>query len=256
MIVSLLTTDRREHASHPRRQVAQCPAYLATLLVGLLLVAIPSPAQTGNGENGVINFLEPKLSDPVLQHSKEIYVLNGCAYCHGVDLKVRNGEAADLMHSALVGVDVDGNLLAPLLRSGIPQTPKLSPMPQFSDLSDREIADIVRWIHYARQDGRYRELTAADSSPGDAAAGKTYFDQKCGSCHSKQGDLSNAVGKYSGASIKLQLLRPHSLQSDPSWHVDDLNNSKLIAARKQHQQLLENYSASDVANVLAYLQQK
>jgi mono/diheme cytochrome c family protein len=254
---SLLTTDRRENAPKPSAQFAQHIIHVAVLLVGLLLFAIAAPAQTGNGEKGVINFLEPKLSDPVLQHSKEIYVLNGCAYCHGVDLKVRNGEAADLMHSALVGADVDGNLLAPLLRSGIPQTPKLSPMPQFSDLSDREIADIVRWIHYARQDGRYKELTAmADSAPGDPASGKAYFDQKCSSCHSKQGDLSNAAGKYSGAALKLQVLRPDALQSAPSWRVDVLNNTQLATARKQHQKLLENYSASDVANVMAYLQQK
>ncbi|HKQ87491.1 MAG TPA: c-type cytochrome [Candidatus Acidoferrales bacterium] len=252
-----LPIDRSKRASRRHGQLAHSVYCLAALLVALFLAAIAARAQAGNGEKGVINFLEPKLSDPVLQHSKEIYVLNGCAYCHGVDLKVRNGEAADLMHSALVGADVDGNLLAPLLRSGIPQTPKLSPMPQFSDLSDREIADIVRWIHYARQDGRYKELaSASDSAPGDAVAGKTYFDQRCGSCHSKQGDLSNAVGKYGAAALKLQILRPDVLQPTPSWRVGDLNNTKLITARKQHQKLLENYSASDVANVFAYLQMK
>lgn len=232
--------------------------HFTALSAALVLVALVSAAQSGNGEKGVINFLEPKLEDPVLQHDKEIFVLNGCAYCHGVDLKVRNGEAADLMRSTVVAADIDGNLLAPLLRAGIPQTAKLSPMPQFSDLSAAEIADIVQWIHYARQDGRYNELTAQgqQTSSGDAAAGKTYFDKNCASCHSKQGDLAGAIGKYPGAALKLQILRPDALQSEPSWRVADLQDTKRIDARKQHQKLLENYSAEDVSNVLVYLQAK
>jgi mono/diheme cytochrome c family protein len=231
---------------------------VAALFVAVVLVATVAAAQAGNGERGVINFLEPKLTDPVLQHDKEIFVLNGCAYCHGVDLKVRNGEAADLMHSSVVAADVDGNLLAPLLRAGIPQTAKLSPMPQFSDLSDQELADIVQWIHYARQDGRYKELTAQGlrAPSGDAAAGKAYFDKNCASCHSKQGDLAGAIGKYPGGGLKLQVLRPDALRGAASWRVADLQDTKKIDARKRHQKLLENYSAEDVANVLAYLQVK
>lgn len=228
------------------------------LFGAVAFVATISSAQAGNGEKGVINFLQPKLADPVLQHDKEIFVLNGCAYCHGVDLKVRNGEAADLMHSAVVAADVDGNLLAPLLRAGIPQTAKLSPMPQFSDLSDSELADIVQWIHYARQDGRYKELTAQgqQTSSGGAAAGKAYFDKNCASCHSKQGDLAGPVSKYTGGDLKLRILRPDTLQGVASWRVADLQDAKKIDARKRHQKLLENYSAEDVANVLAYLQAK
>jgi hypothetical protein len=37
---------------------------------------------------------------------------------------VRNGEAADLLHSGLVGADVDGNLIGAILKNGIPQTAK------------------------------------------------------------------------------------------------------------------------------------
>jgi cytochrome c oxidase cbb3-type subunit 3 len=137
-------------------------------------------------------FLGPVLPDPVLQHAKETFVLFGCAYCHGLDL-VSRGEATDLMHSALVGRDENGNRIGPLLRMGIPQTAKLSPMPQFSDLSDQQINALVTWIHYARQQGRYKELTTAPVKAGDAAAGKTYFDRSCASCHKADGDLSSAV---------------------------------------------------------------
>jgi hypothetical protein len=52
------------------------------------------------------------------------------------------------------------------------------------------------------------------------------------------------------------MLRPTALQGVESWRVDRLNDNKISGARAQHQHLLENYSASDVANLLAFLQAK
>src|SRR5690348_8167470 len=131
------------------------PRFRSLLMLGCALMMLGSAAfaqqNEANRQNGVIDFLKPINPDSVLQHDKEIYVLYGCAYCHGVDLQVRNGEAADLLHSTLVGKDNNGDYIGAVLRVGIPQTAKLSPMPQFSDLSDREISDIVDWIHYSRQ---------------------------------------------------------------------------------------------------------
>src|SRR5690348_2091341 len=63
-----------------------------------------------------VDFIGAPLADPVMQHAKETYVVFGCAYCHGVTLTPR-GEAADLMHSALVGSDVNGDTIAALLRA-------------------------------------------------------------------------------------------------------------------------------------------
>lgn len=221
----------------------------------LIFVAGSAAAQAGNGEKGVINFLEPINPDPVLQHSKEIYVLNGCAYCHGVDLHIRNGEAADLMHSTLVGKDQNGDFIGAVLRVGIPQTAKLSPMPQFSDLSDREIADIVQWIHYARQQGRYAELTAPGASmPGNADAGKTYFAQSCSSCHSVTGDLAGVAKKYDSATLKANILRPAFVDAPQSMKLSQLSDTETEAARHQHLAILENYAPANVADLVAYLQ--
>jgi mono/diheme cytochrome c family protein len=220
----------------------------------VILAAGSAAAQGGNNQKGVVNFLTPINPDPVLQHSKEIYVLNGCAYCHGVDLQTR-GEAADLMHSTLVGKDNNGDFIGAVLRVGIPQTAKLSPMPQFSDLSDADIADIVRWIHYARQQGRYKELTEAkDTEQGNGAAGKTYFAQSCSSCHSAAGDLAGIAKKYDLATLKARILRPEFVDAPQSWKLDQLRDTKTEAARQRHLSLLENYSAADVANLTAYLQ--
>lgn len=223
--------------------------------LAILLFAGMAAAQDVNSQRGVINFAAPILPDPLLQHSKEIYILNGCVYCHGVDLLVRNGEAADLLHSKLVGQDENGNLIGPLLRAGIPQTPKLSPMPQFSDLSDSEIADIVRWVHYARQQGRYKEvMEAKETGLGDAAAGKAYFDQKCAACHSTETGLSKIGDKYKPSELKAQMLRPKSLDAAKSWKVGQTNDdSKLNAGRSRHLALLENYTPADVNNLVAFL---
>jgi mono/diheme cytochrome c family protein len=201
---------------------------------------------------GVVHFLEPILPDPILQHSKETYVLMGCAYCHGVDLKVRNGEAADLLHSRLVAADENANVLGALLRKGIPQTAKLSPMPQYSDLSDREISEVVQWIHYSRRLGHYQELMGAPAAAGDVAAGKLYFDKICSSCHT-QNDMTAVVRQYQGSDLKKRVLDPAFLSEVRSFRVDSLGDTKLIAARARHGKLLENYAAPDVANLLAWL---
>jgi hypothetical protein len=118
------------------------------VLFGGTLMRAQSAAPARPGYD--LAYLGPPLADPVLQQAKETYVVMGCAYCHGIDLTPR-GEAADLRRSPLVGADVNGSLLIPLLKAGVPKTLKLSPMPQYSDLSERQLGDLVRWIHYARQ---------------------------------------------------------------------------------------------------------
>ena len=129
-------------------------AVVAGLLTGGVVgMAQQSPAPSR--PNYDVAYLGPPLADPVLQQAKETYVVMGCAYCHGLDLTPR-GEAADLRRSAIVAGDVNGSRIIPLLKTGVPRTLKLSPMPQYSDLSDRQLGDLVRWIHYARQQAESR----------------------------------------------------------------------------------------------------
>jgi mono/diheme cytochrome c family protein len=197
-----------------------------------------------------IDYIGPPLADPVMQHAKETYVVFGCAYCHGVTLTPR-GEATDLTRSALVGSDTNGDRIAALLRAGIPQTAKLSPMPQFSDLSDRQLHDIARYIHYARQEARYKQLVDVNLGAGDTAAGKAYFDQQCVSCHAD--GLAGIARKYDAATLRDRLLKPRALSDVPSFEVAVLNDAKMAAARERHNHLLENYAPTHVANLVAYL---
>ena len=223
-------------------------------MIGVLaLTTVSAAAQSVSKETYDFNFIGQPLADPVLQRAKEAFVLFGCAYCHGLNLVAR-GEATDLMHSRLVGQDVNGNLIGPLLRAGIPQTAKLSPMPQFSDLSDQQIGALVLWIHYARSEGRFKELTEAKDPPvGDAGKGKAYFDQKCASCHSVSKDLAGVAKHYSGGVLKSVFLKPKALEGPRSWEIDKLHDAKTAAAKAQHRALLENYSAEEASNVTAFL---
>ena len=221
------------------------------VLLSVSVAGQSSPSTTTPTRAGYdIDFIGPPLADPVMQHAKETYVLFGCAYCHGVTLTPR-GEATDLTRSALVGSDTNGDRIVALLRAGIPQTAKLSPMPQFSDLSDRQLHDIARYIHYARQEGRYKQILDASAGTGDAATGKAYFDQQCAACHADA--FSGIARKYDAPTLRAQLLRPRALSDVSSFEVAMLHDATKAAARERHNHLLENYTPTHVANLVAYL---
>lgn len=78
--------------------------------------------------------------------------------------------------------------------------------------------------------------------------GKVYFEGKCGSCHSTPGDLKRDAG-----ALRTRILRPKFLDAPASWQIERLRDTKTAAARQRHLALLENYSADDVANLVAYL---
>jgi len=224
------------------------------IAVVALSVVQPISAQRPIERSGYdIDFIGPPLADPLMQHAKETYVLFGCAYCHGIDLR-RGGEAADLMHSALVGADVDGTAIVAVLRAGIPQTTKLSPMPQFSDLSDRQLHDIARYIHYARQQGRFEEIVNAEPVGGRVAAGKEYFEQNCSGCHAN--DFAGIDRRYAGTALRDQLLRPASLQGATSYTLGALNDARTRGARRRHNAFLENSTPTVVADLVAFLRTK
>jgi mono/diheme cytochrome c family protein len=200
-----------------------------------------------------VEYIGLPLSDPVLQQAKETYVVFGCAYCHGITLTPR-GEAADLLRSPLVGADSNGDTIAALLRAGVPRTTKLSPMPQFSDLSDRQLHDIARYIHYARRQRRYEELVAVKTNDGDAATGGAYFAQQCASCHAS--DLNGIGQRHDASDLRARLLRPASLSGPRSFGVDAMNDAKTATARERHDALLENFGAAEVDNLLAFLRSR
>ena len=65
------------------------------------------------------------------------------------------------------------------------------------------------------------------------------------------GDLKPEDG-----ALRARMLRPKFLDAPESWRIDRLRDTKTAAARQRHLALLENYSADDVANLIAYLSAK
>ena len=151
--------------------------------------------------------------------------------------------AANLMYSPLVGRDEKGSLIGPVVRAGLPNLQ--TAMPQYSDYTDQQIADLAAYIHYLRQQGRYKELTGMkDAAPGDPGSGQKYFNGagSCGRCHSPTADLARIAKKYKPAELRERLLRPAAAFTE---HAS--------AGALAHGKLLERYTNDDVRNLLAYL---
>ncbi|MBV9574380.1 MAG: cytochrome c, partial [Acidobacteriales bacterium] len=64
-----------------------------------------------------------------------------CGFCHGLDAR-GGANGPDLLHSALVSHDVNGNLIGTVVRNGRPE----KGMPAFQ-LSDTEISNIAQFLH-------------------------------------------------------------------------------------------------------------
>jgi cytochrome c oxidase cbb3-type subunit 3 len=132
-----------------------------------------------------------------------------CGFCHGRDAAGGEG-GADLTRSALVGGDVRGDKIVPLVRSGRPD----KGMPAFT-LSDADLTAIVAFIHDQRTQaaeatGGRRAVDVGDLQTGNADAGRRYFDTSCGRCHSPTGDLKGIATRYEGLPLLQRMLYPGS----------------------------------------------
>jgi mono/diheme cytochrome c family protein len=177
-----------------------------------------------------------------LERGRGVYVLNHCHFCHGTDLRRAVMGASDLLRSALVGADQEGQLLGAVVRAGRPNLQ--TAMPRY-DLTPSELTDLARYIHYLRQAGRYADLTSQPLDSGDSAAGQTYFNGRCASCHSIEGNLKGLASKFDASALRAQVIRPQAF----AWP-----EGPPAAGRREHLQLLEQHGESDLANLLAYLQ--
>lgn len=182
-----------------------------------------------------------------LERGRAVYVLSACHFCHGIDLTGAAMGAADLLHLPLVANDDNGRLIGVVVRKGLPNLQ--TAMPQYSDYTDQQISDLAAYIHYLRQQGRYRELTnLKDASSGDAAAGQQYFNSasaKCKDCHTSA-DLGSAIRKSPGdAAMRARFLRP-----GPENVYTGEGASDGMAA---HLTMLERISDTDFRNIAAYL---
>lgn len=211
-----------------------------------------------------------------------------CAFCHGPEA---NGGSSgpDLMRSAIVRHDENGNLIGPVVLNGFPD----KGMPAFQ-FNSRQIADVVAFLQYRLAESDRRSparpgsgYSAARLLVGSAEAGKSFFYGAggCSACHSPTGDLAGIARRFPAAELQARFLYPQGQHltatvTDPSgkqytgkirlltnyevaiddsagwYHSWPLNAVKLevkdpLAA---HRRLLSKLTDSDMHNIFAYLE--
>ncbi|MGH9448165.1 MAG: c-type cytochrome [Terriglobia bacterium] len=134
-----------------------------------------------------------------------------CAPCHGPEAN-GGSEGPDLMRSAVVRHDENGNLIGQVILNGFPN----KGMPAFQ-FTSAQIADVAAFLHerVRESDGVSPEepgsgYPAAELLNGNAAAGKAFFYGVggCSSCHSPTGDLAGIARRYPAADLQAQFLYP------------------------------------------------
>ena len=185
--------------------VNNAPMRIAALLVSALAVSASLLAQNPNavsgGRGGPGGYAYPSRppGDPAtISRGKRLYDTN-CSFCHGEDARGGAQGGPNLIRSDMVLRDQNGELLAPVVQNGRPD----SGMPKFT-LSGTEIADLAAFLHSfginSRDPARKRPPSIV---VGDAKAGEAYFQAQCSSCHSVSADLKG-LGARTGDARTLQ----------------------------------------------------
>ncbi len=190
----------------------------------------------------------PAIAGPIkaqLERGQNSYVMNNCHLCHGPTLAEARGGGADLANSLIVKMDFGGDMIGPVVKAGLPFTQ--TAMPQYPGMTDSELADLVAYIHYMRQQLHEKNALAIPvTAPASVASGQAFFFQNCASCHNGAKDLSKVVSKSDNRALSALIIRPGVAQ--PSAAID-------APGRQVHLALLEGYLPADVANLTAYLRQ-
>ena len=223
--------------------------------------------------------------DAAVQRGRQQFQ-QACGFCHGED--ATGNRAPDLIRSATLGHDVNGDHLGPILQSGFPD----KGMPAFR-MTAAQIADIAAFLHHqaraALMSGHVsRDYPLEKLLTGNAEAGKSYFNGSggCAKCHSAAGDLAGVAAKFKPIELQNRMLYPRGAASTVQVtlpdgrtfrgrleHLDEFSVALLDAPGwehswqrspalkvevhdplEQHRELLFRLSDADVHNLFAYLE--
>ncbi len=210
---------------------------------------------------------------------------SSCGFCHADD--ATGNRAPDLIRSALLSHDVNGDTIAPVIRNGRPD----KDMPAFPTLGEKTISDIVAFLHKQAFDalhsaGVSNDYPLAKLLTGNADAGKVYFNGACAGCHSPTGDLAGVAKKYKPLELQQRFLYPArgahltatvtlpngqkvegGLVHEDEFTIAITGHDGWYRAWKRgevsveihdplagHKALMEKYTDKDVHNIFAYLE--
>lgn len=154
---------------------------------------------------------EEPTEDPAAVQRGQALFRSTCGFCHGED--ATGARAPDLVRSAIVNHDDQGNLLGPVIRNGRPD----KGMPSFATLSDSQIQDIVAFLHHQAEAALHSGHVSGDYPvakllTGNAEAGKQFFygAGNCSHCHSVTGDLAGIATKIKPIELQQEMVYPSS----------------------------------------------
>jgi cytochrome c oxidase cbb3-type subunit 3 len=145
-----------------------------------------------------------KLDQAAVERGRKIFVPT-CGFCHGNDAHGKSGP--DLVRSALVLHDKNGDTIGPVIRNGRPERG----MPAFAGMSADQIGDISIFLHSRASDVSNRmAYRIGDIVTGDPRKGEAFFTGAggCTGCHSPSGDLAHVASKYEAVELQRRLLYP------------------------------------------------
>jgi cytochrome c oxidase cbb3-type subunit 3 len=165
-------------------------------LSGMIELQAQAPPLAGSGQNGVrraggfVPGQQRPPGDPVqIARGKTLYGID-CTGCHGADLRGGDLGGPNLLRSQLALSDQDGELILPIIQ-GSRQSQGM-PAVDLSREDGLAVAAYVRSI-VATIGRQGMPPSIGQEAPsvlvGNARAGQSYFDSKCGGCHSPSGDL-------------------------------------------------------------------
>jgi cytochrome c oxidase cbb3-type subunit 3 len=228
------------------------------------------------------------LSDTAAVERGRTQFKSSCGFCHGDD--ATGNRAPDLVRYELMGHDVNGDLLKPVIRNGRPD----KEMPAFPTLSDATIADIIVFLHKQAYDAMHsngipNDYPLAKLLTGNAADGKAYFNGAggCSGCHSPTGDLAGVAKRYGPVGLQQRFLYPsfgaritatvtlkdgqkiegRVVHHDEfeiaitgpdgwfrSWNISEVKAVEIHDPLTAHRALMEKYSDKNVHDLFAYLE--
>ena len=239
------------------------------LLCGAVAAAQPGPS----GRQAI----DPAAAD----RGRKLY-LQFCINCHGSRAQgTENGP--DLIRSNVVLHDQLGSQLGPALKKSAGHK---------GDFTKPQIADLSHFLRQrVEETARNRNpVKPPNVLTGNAEAGRAYFNGagRCNACHSPAGDLQGIAKKYDPVTLQQRFLFPGGRGAKPAQvtvtpasgqlvsgalvRIDDFSVSLRDAAGEYrsfrrgsdlkvevqdpyaaHHELLDQYSDSDIHNLVAYL---
>src|SRR5262245_7016581 len=152
-----------------------------------------APGDQGRARDTFPAQQRPPADSAVIERGKTLFSIH-CSGCHGPDL--RGDEGPNLLRSQLVLNDQSGELIRPIIYgerrdAGMPAV----------NIPESDVTAIAEFIHSITAAGG-RQGRPPEGPPvvlnilaGNAAAGQTYFNTRCASCHSTAGDLEGIASR-------------------------------------------------------------